>query len=90
MTLILLALNNFITNKSLYSYWLLLLSATILYEFFWILVLNWPNPLIISQMQLIIILKKISINLITGTIIYYFTNWLGHSLQSVILVRAKK
>jgi hypothetical protein len=84
-----LALNNFLTNKSLYSYLFLLILASLIFDFYWTVVFIWPSPMVITKSEWILELKKITANLSAGIIIYYVANFLGHSLQSVVLVRRK-
>lgn len=89
MVIVVLALDNFITNKSLYAYLFLLLIAILLFDLFWLIVLNWPLIIDFSEQQLLAELKKLGVNLLVATLFYHLINWLSHSLQSVIIIKNK-
>lgn len=87
--LVSLAVDNFFTNKSLYSYLLLIVVMTLIYELYWLLVASLPAPIMIDQAFTWLLLQKMAVNTGTGIVLFYITLGLSNSFQSVILIKKK-
>lgn len=84
-----LAVDNFFTNKSLYSYLLLIAVSSLVFELYWLVVASWPAPIVINSELTVLALQKSAINMLAGLVLFYLAVGLSNSFQSVILVKKK-
>jgi cell shape-determining protein MreD len=83
------AVENIFTNKSLYSYLLLIVVCGLIYEGYWLVVLSWPAPVNWQWSWLALVVQKSLLNMAAGTVLFYLAIALSSSFQSVILVKKK-
>ncbi len=83
------AVDNFFTNKSLYSYLFIIALATIVYDLYWLLIASWPGVLVLGSGFVWVELQKIGLNLALGVLLFYLALGLSNSCQSVVLVKRK-